>query len=157
MAAVKILFPIMKRKRKNLTTTRFVAVRVKYVSIFIFIVAWILTARGQEQTRTPMNDTSLGRPQEFNSELFLAPPSFLPARSQAIPQESFTDFLHQSISVPLLPLSLRNRTKNDLQNSWKQELVKQEEYRTLRIVLGSIQMGGVAYLTYLHIKKYGLK
>jgi hypothetical protein len=140
-----------------MNTARFIAVCARCITILVFTFVWILTARGQEQTRTPWNDTSLGRPLEFNSELFLAPPSLLPIRSHAIPQESFTDFLHQSMSVPLLPFSLRYKTKNDLENSWKQELAKQEEYRTLRMVLGTVQMGGVAYLTYLHIKKYGLK
>jgi hypothetical protein len=55
------------------------------------------------------------------------------------------------------PLSWIFKIKIDLETSWKQELAKQEEYQTLRSILGSIEMGGVAYLTYLHLKKYGLK
>jgi hypothetical protein len=55
------------------------------------------------------------------------------------------------------PLSWMFKIKIDLETSWKQELAKQEEYRTWRSILGSIEMGGVAYLTYLHLKKYGLK
>ncbi len=55
------------------------------------------------------------------------------------------------------PFSWTYKTKIDLESAWKQELTKQEEYRTLRTILGSIEMGGVGYLTYLHLKKYGLK
>ncbi|MGD0038253.1 MAG: hypothetical protein ABSC53_13290 [Bacteroidota bacterium] len=55
------------------------------------------------------------------------------------------------------PFSWTYKTEIDLKSAWKQELTKQEEYQTLRTILGSIEMGGVAYLTYLHLKKYGLK
>jgi hypothetical protein len=35
--------------------------------------------------------------------------------------------------------------------------MKQNEYRTLRTVLGALEVGGTAYLLYEHIRKYGLK
>jgi hypothetical protein len=119
--------------------------------------ASFFAVNGQEQKNVQQQDTSKKKPQFYNFELFLAPPMILPPQSYGGTQETFSDFLHQSLSVPMPPFSWTFKTNIDLETSWKQELSKQEEYRTLRTILGSVEMGGVAYLTYLHLKRYGLK
>jgi hypothetical protein len=45
----------------------------------------------------------------------------------------------------------------DISTMWQNEILKQEKYKTIRMILGSIEAGGVAYLTYLHLRKYGSK
>jgi hypothetical protein len=130
---------------------------MKSIGLLLLTFATFLAVNGQEQKKVQQQDTSKKMPQFYNFELFLTQPTVLPPQSYGGPQESFSDFLHQSLSVPMPPLSWTFKTNIDLKTSWKQELAKQEEYRTWRSILGSIEMGGVAYLTYLHLKKYGLK
>lgn len=48
-------------------------------------------------------------------------------------------------------------TRTYLMSPWKLEMQSRSKYRILRTILGSVQVGGVAYLMYLHLKKYGLK
>jgi hypothetical protein len=129
----------------------------KPTGILILAFAFILTASGQELNTVLPQDSSKKRPQLFNLELSLTQMELLPAQSIGITQQSFSDFVHQSLTVPMPPFSWTFKSKIDLESAWKQELAKQDEYKTLRTILGSVEMGGVAYLTYLHLKKYGLK
>jgi hypothetical protein len=129
----------------------------KTLGILILLFAFILTASGQEQKNVQAQDTSKKRPQFYNPELFLTQPALFPSQSYGVTRESFSDFLHQSLTVPMPPFSWTFERNRDLEISWKQELAKQEEYQTLRTILGSIEIGGVAYLTYMHLKKYGLR
>jgi hypothetical protein len=131
--------------------------RIKPLGLLILASFFLFPASGQEQKNIQQQDTVKKRPQFYIPELFLTQPTLLPPQSYGAPQESFSDFLNQSLTVPMPPFSWRYETTLDLQTSWKQELEKQEEYQTLRTIMGSIQMGGAAYLTYLHFKKYGLK
>jgi hypothetical protein len=130
---------------------------MKSIGLLFLTFASFLAVNGQEQKNVQPQDTLQKNPQFYKFELFLTQPIVLPPRSSGGPQESFSYFLHQSLSVPMPPFSWTFKTNLDLETSWKQELAKQEEYRTWRSILGSIEMGGVAYLTYLHLKKYGLK
>jgi hypothetical protein len=68
-----------------------------------------------------------------------------------------TGFLHQSITNLPSSLSSQFQKQIDVVSPWKQELMKQNEYHTLRTVLGALQVGGTAYLLYEHIQKYGMK
>ena len=136
---------------------RLIDICIKSTGILVLGLAFILTASGQEQISVQQQDTSKKRSQLFNLELSLTQMELLPTQSIGITQQSFSDFLHQSLTAPMPPFSWTFKTKMDLESSWKQELAKQEEYRTWRSILGSIEMGGFAYLTYLHLKKYGLK
>jgi hypothetical protein len=115
-----------------------------------------LSATGQEQTKVPL-DTVRKMPQFFSVDLSLTQPIVLPARSPILPQQSFSDFIHQSLSTPMPSSFWTTKTSMDLTTSWQQELAKQNEYKTLRTILGSMQMGATAYLLYTHLKKYGLK
>ena len=130
---------------------------MKSIGLLLLTFASFLAVNGQEQKNVQQQDTLQKKPQFYNFKLFLTQPTLLRPQSYKVPQESFSDFIHQSLSVPMPPFSWTYKTKLDLETSWKQELAKQEEYRTWRSILESIEMGGVAYLTYLHLKKYGLK
>jgi hypothetical protein len=147
-----------------MSTTKFsfdseqlIDVCTKSIGILILVFTFTLTTNGQEQKSVQEQDTSIKRSRFYNPELFLVRPTLIIPQSFGNTQENFSDFLHQSLTVPMPPFSWTYKTKIDLESAWKQELTKQEEYRTLRTILGSIEMGGVAYLTYLHLKKYGLK
>ena len=45
----------------------------------------------------------------------------------------------------------------DLDAPWKLHLKDQEDNAGWRRILGTVQVGGAAYILYRHIKKYGLK
>jgi len=128
----------------------------KLFGIIFLIFTFIYPAKGQEQ-KSAQQDTSIKRSRFYDPELFLVKPAIIIPQSFGGTQKNFSDFLHQSLAVPMPPFSWTYKTKIDLESTWKQELTKQEEYRTLRTILGSIEMGGVAYLSYLHLKNYGLK
>ena len=130
---------------------------MKTIGLLLLALASFLPVNGQEQKSLQHQDISGKKTQFYNFQLFLTQPELLPSQSYNVPPKSFSDFLHQSLSAPIPSFSWTFKTKLDLENSWKQELAKQEEYRTLRTILSSVKMGGVAYLTYLHLKKYGLK
>lgn len=48
-------------------------------------------------------------------------------------------------------------SRANLMSPWKLEMESQSKYKILRTILGSVQVGGLAYLMYLHFKKYGLR
>ena len=64
---------------------------------------------------------------------------------------------YEPTESPFRPGSWMLETKSDLLSPWKLQLRSQEKYQIWQSILGSVQAGGVAYLMYLHIKKYGLK
>jgi hypothetical protein len=80
----------------------------------------------------------------------------LPLSLRIIP-ENIPYYLDQPSVVSLQYSSWKLQQNLNLSPIWKLELAKQDEYKTLYTILGSIEAGGVAYLTYLHFKKYGLK
>jgi hypothetical protein len=141
----------------SFNSEQLVDVCTKSIGILIFIFTFAYTANGQEQKSVQQQDTSIKRSRFYDPELFFVKPALIIPQSFGVTQENFSSFLHQSLTVPMPPFSWTYKTKIDLESAWKQELTKQEEYRTLRTILGSIEMGGVAYLTYLHLKNYGLK
>ena len=111
---------------------------------------------GQE-AKNVQQDTSRKRPGMYNLDIYLPLPGILPIPSTNVPRQSISDFLHQSLSVPLTPFSWTYKTNIELETTWQKELARQNEYKTLKTIMGSVQMGGAAYLMYLHFKKYGLK
>jgi len=141
----------------SLTLGRLIDIGMKFTGILILGFAYILTVNGQEQKNAQPQDSSKNKSHYYSRELILTQPPLLPAHSYGDTQQNFSSFLHQSHTVPMPPFSWTYTTKIDLESAWKQELAKQDEYRTLRTILGSVNMGGAAYLTYLHLKKYGLK
>ena len=121
-------------------------------NILILLFVFMLVTHGQEP-----QDTLTNKPNIFDSGLSIVTPPVLynlsirttPAFHQTLLQPSFT--------LSMQPFSWKSPERIDLISPWQCELTKQEELRTLRTILGTVQLGGVAYLAYQHIKKYGLK
>lgn len=119
------------------------------VGILILFFASALVASGQEQKSVQLPDTSVSRLPSFHSESLFVRLSFLHPQSLG--------FLFQPPAIPSQPIFEAVQEKIDLVSPWKLELANQEEYRTMRTILESIELGGVGYIGYQHIKKYGLK
>ncbi len=65
--------------------------------------------------------------------------------------------LSEPAESPFQSRSWMLQSKPDLLSPWRLELKDQEKYQVWRSILGSVQMGGMAYLLYMHIRKYGLR
>jgi hypothetical protein len=125
------------------------------ILILFFLLA--LFAYGQEQKTLLLKDTSVSKSGRLNPEYLLKIPSFsLPLSLRTI-SDITPHYLNQSPVLSLQFSSWKLQQNLNLSPNSKHELAKQEEYKTLRTILGSIEAGGVAYLTYLHFKKYGVK
>jgi hypothetical protein len=131
--------------------------KTRTACILILFFLPMLFAYSQEQKIVLLKDTSLNKSGKLNPEYLLKIPSFsLPLSLTTNPDNIFYD-LYQSPALSLQFSSWNLQQNLNLATIWKFELAKQEEYKTLRTILGSIEAGGVAYLTYLHFKKYGVK
>ncbi|MGA2624450.1 MAG: hypothetical protein ABSF91_11390 [Bacteroidota bacterium] len=119
------------------------------VGILILFFALTLVASSQERKSVQLPDTSVNKLRSFHSEFLFVKLSFLHPRSLG--------FLYHPPAVPSQFIFEPFEEKIDLVSPWKLELANQEEYRTMRTILESIELGGVAYIGYEHIKKYGLK
>jgi hypothetical protein len=130
---------------------------MRTAGILILFFSLTLFASGQEQQTVSLQDTSARKLRNFNSGyLFEMPSLSLPLSLRIIP-ENIPYYLDQPSVVSLQYSSWKLQQNLNLSPIWKLELAKQDEYKTLYTILGSIEAGGVAYLTYLHFKKYGLK
>ncbi|MBA4312725.1 MAG: hypothetical protein C0417_08855 [Chlorobiaceae bacterium] len=124
--------------------------RIFYILILLFVLMPV--AHGQEP-----KDTSTIKPNIFDSGLSIVTPPVLSNLSFRTAPVFYPTLLQPSFTLSMQPFSWKSPEKVDLVSSWKSVLAKQEELRTLRTILGTVQLGGVAYLAYRHIKKYGLK
>lgn len=117
--------------------------------IVIMFFALTLVASSQERDSIQLVDTSKKSLQIiYPRSLFVELPFYRPPS---------LSFLHQPLTgAP--QLNFRTvRDKIDLVSPWKLELANREEFQTWQNILGAIELGGVAYIGYEHIKKYGLK
>jgi hypothetical protein len=152
--------------------TRVSALRMKTIFVLILSCAFALNVRGQEQKHYPLQDSSSSKTQTFDARLLdLYPSVSLPISIKTSPeglggflsQPSSTTgpgyvsgFLRLSLATPM-PSPWDSQQKLSLATCWRQDLGRQQEYQTFRMILGSLEAGGAAYLAYKHIKKYGLK
>ena len=125
--------------------------------LLILFLGITSVASAQEQKSAQQPDSSTKSLRSLGLELSLNKPDFLFLTSPSVSPEDFPWFFRQSLTAPLPTLPWELQENIDLQSIWQQELTKQNKYRTLRTILGSVQAGTVAYLTYLHLKKYGFK
>jgi hypothetical protein len=139
--------------------TGIILVRIIYrvVWIFVLYVSTENSLYAQEPGRTDVSD-SLAIKAPINQSLLhsFQLDVILPSSLRETPIYS-PGFVHQPLTNLPSSLSLQFQQQIDVVSPWKQELMKQNEYRTLRTVLGALQVGGTAYLLYEHIRKYGLK
>ena len=130
---------------------------MRTAGILLLLFSLMSFAIGQEVQAIRLHDTSISKPINFNSEYLSGTPSLSLPFSLRMMSGNSPDYPGQPSILSLQSGSWKTQENLDLSSIWKREVAKQEEYKTLRMVMGSIQAGGVAYLTYLHFKKYGLK
>ena len=127
--------------------------KIFYITILLY--AFMVIAIGQ--VYQSKQDTSLNKPRNIDSAfLFDKPPGLFYPSFKTTP-DYYLSLLQPSFTLSMQSFSWKSPEKIDLISSWKSVLNKQEELRTLRTILGTVQLGGVAYLAYRHLKKYGLK
>ena len=116
------------------------------------------TAVGEKkQTTGQMRDTSLGKSQFDTSELSKQKANvIIPLSLRTLPP-NLPSSLEQALTLSTPIPSASMRANADIISAWKSDLARQEEYRTLETILSSVEMTGTAYLTYLYLKRYGLK
>ena len=129
----------------------------KFIFVLFVSSAVSLDAYGQESKHVPLRDSSAERTQLSEAIPFSHHRLFELTQPLNTDPQWFPGFLRQSLASPSLSLSWESQQDFGIASAWKNEVLKQQEYKTLRTILGSIQAGGVAYLAYRHIKKYGLK
>lgn len=143
----------------NNTISRELSIENKMKTTGILVLFFLLTlyANGQELPPVQLQDTSIINPGILDPEYFTSAFSLsLPLLLRIIPESNPYQFGRPSL-LSLQYSSQKLQQNLDLSSIWKREISKQEEYKTLRMVMGSIQAGGAAYLAYLHFKKYGFK
>ena len=121
-------------------------------NILILLFASMLVTHGQES-----QNTLTKKPNIFDSGLSIVSPPVLSNLSIRTAPAFYPTLLQSPFTLGMQPFSWKSPERIDLVSPWQFELTKQEELRTLRTILGTVQLGGVAYLAYRHIKKYGLK
>ncbi|MGD0036354.1 MAG: hypothetical protein ABSC53_03570 [Bacteroidota bacterium] len=126
-----------------------------WVLAFSFSVAYTLYA--QEPSRKELRDTLVKKALINQSLLRSFQIEIIPSPSLRDSPEYLPMSLHQALTILPTSLSGQFQQQIDLVSPWKQELAKQNELHTLKIILGAVQAGGTTYLLYEHIKKYGLK
>jgi hypothetical protein len=138
--------------------------------ILSFTCAFHVFAQEQRQNSPP--DSTAKKTHAYDALSLYPLPSLTPPLSYKTGLEGFDGFLSQSspatgseYGLGFLRLSLSSpipppwdsQQKLSLATCWTNDLRRQQEYHTFRMILGSIQMGGAAYLAYRYIKKYGFK
>ena len=131
--------------------------RSKTSHLLILFLGITFVASAQEQKSAQQPDSSTKSLRSLGLELSLSKPDFLFFTSPSISPEDFPWFFRQSLTAPLPTLPWELQENINLQSIWQEELTRQNKHRTLKTILGSVQAGTVAYLTYLHLKKYGFK
>jgi hypothetical protein len=119
----------------------------------MLLLAFTLVATGQEKQAA--SDTAATEMKFDIPPLpFSKPDLSLPSSLKLITGDYSPEYLRTSLTAPP---SLTEKANREIQGIWQRELSQQNEGKTWRAILGSLQMGGTAYLLYEHIHKYGLK
>ena len=129
---------------------------MKYILIifFSFVVTFSICGQGLQQIL--QEDSTKVEPQMNSSQLFFSSPILsLPFAFNTV-EDNYPESLHLKFGSSL-NLNTIIEQNLDVSEIWKIGKLKEDELKTLRSILGSVQLGGVAYLAYKHIKKYGLK
>ncbi|MFA6599137.1 MAG: hypothetical protein WCS69_15545 [Ignavibacteriaceae bacterium] len=127
--------------------------------ILIFFMSAVVSfiVYGQGLKNPQLEDSSLSKTQQHNSEAMHSFPMLsLRTSFDAVP-EYYPLSLHQALFLPSSTPPWKMDRTLDIAEIWRAGMVKEEEFKTLRLVLGYVKVGGVAYLAYKHLKKYGLK
>ncbi|MFA6540773.1 MAG: hypothetical protein WCT99_04160 [Bacteroidota bacterium] len=131
---------------------------MKTIRIILILLSLAVPLPAQEQTSMQPKDTSLkllrteAIPLSLEQPIVILPLSF--ALSSA--GEGTVQPLYYIFGESPEQFSWNREGKVDIASPWKIYLEEQKKNSTWRSVLGSVQLGGAAYIAYRHIKKYGL-
>jgi len=125
------------------------------ISLLICCLVFILQA-GAQTARSPLaTDTTARRSTVFEPGLLFDRPFSVPPPEPVFIPRYFPGFYHP-LAIGPHPFRFNNLQETpDLLSPWKLELAKQDELSTMRMILGSVGVGGAAYIAYRHVKKYG--
>ena len=115
------------------------------------------TAGAQVGQGTDSLRSALASPAEVPLSFFLPMPLNTPWLEQ---QQEFELALPYVLGpLPATPypflISYDDLREPDLTAAWRLQRAREEKNSTLYTVLGTVQLGGMAYLAYRHIAKYG--
>ncbi len=130
---------------------------MRMLKTFVCLLVLAPAAHGQEQNRVITGDTSATR-------LSIAQPVWQVSRDTFLSPLSVEILYGDRVDLLLRPGSFANdlgpwmlEKKTDILSPWNLELRDEEKYSTWRSILGSVQIGGAAYLAYRYIKNHGLR
>jgi len=130
---------------------------LRIILIFFMSAIVSLQVKGQGLKNPQIEDSSLSKTEERASDMMYAFPLLsLRTSFDAVP-EYYPQSLHQSLFMQSSTPSWKTERTLDIAEIWRAGLEKDEDLKTLRLMLGYVKVGGVAYLAYKHLKKYGLK
>ncbi len=134
------------------------ATRCILISISMLLAASYV--RGQEPTHLVQFPDSISRiPVKPDVMFFDTPAKFAVPPSFQYGLYSFSETQNPYRSIGTVPFSLclpLDRPQLYIEAMWQSSLERQERYKLLWTILGSMEMGGAAYVAYQHIRKYGL-
>lgn len=131
---------------------------MKTVRIVLIPLFLTMSLSAQEQSPIQPKDSSLkllrtaAIPPSLEQPIVILPLSF----ALSTPGEGTVQPLYYIFGESPEQFSWNRSEKTDIASPWKIYLEEQKKNSTWRSVLGSVQLGGVAYIAYRHIKKYGL-
>ncbi|MBX2992071.1 MAG: hypothetical protein KF749_13015 [Bacteroidetes bacterium] len=117
-----------------------------------------LAASAQDKPATQSKDTTRSEVSILDPGISFGKPTFVLPPLLTLTPGDFSEELH--ITAPSTPppfLSSSVVEKIDLLSPLKLQRAREDDLSTLRTILGTVQLGGVAYLAYRHLKKYGFK
>ncbi|MCK9210094.1 MAG: hypothetical protein M0P61_04575 [Ignavibacteriaceae bacterium] len=129
---------------------------MKFIQIFIFSFVATFSICGQGLQQVSKEDSTPVKPPIYNTQLFITSPILSLPFAFSTVHNNYPESLHLKFGSSSNLNSIIEQNL-DVSEIWKIGKLKDDELKTLRSILGSVQLGGVAYLAYKHIKKYGLK
>ena len=129
--------------------------RFTLICLWLFLISPRLSGQEPDQIII-LPDSSLRIPPEteesFDISNMFSLPSYFKYGLGSLPQESNEQKVGLSSFRIFIPSDERTLY---IDNMWQSELAYAKKNRTLWMILGSVEMGGAAYIAYRHIKKYG--
>ncbi len=129
---------------------------VRTFGVILQLMLYSAAVPAQEQQKGPATDTSRVQPAVLVEVPLGKPILHLPLSFG--PELQFKRFLLTDIHYGVPPAFLGGayEFKTDLISPYLLQRQRDNELSTLYRVLGVVELGGAAYIAYLHIKKYGL-
>lgn len=129
---------------------------MKFILLIFFTFVVTFSICGQGQQHISKEDSTKVIPQINSTQLLFSSPILsLPFAISTAP-DNYPESLRLKFGSSSNLHSIIEQNL-DVSEIWKIGKLKEDQLKTLRSILGSVKLGGVAYLTYKHIKKYGLK